>query len=268
MSFRQTLGGRPRLDRVVFRVMAGAHHHGDRAGFNGGADVIGYTLLPEQAQAGGSRQRGSDPETLSLRGSSLVCGVEQQARRHVPTTRACGGRITMAVEPAADHPGAARTAIGTPAQGMISAMESPHVHARSRRMPYDTARRPKLPAGRGRVAATATATGFVENAAGQPFRFTLLVNAANRLRQDVATVMQQQLRPDGDRRAELRTAEFQTLLRQQFKARDYDAVISATGSLDNFKVDPTCRSFRLRPGPHSEQSANRAGYCNARKPTG
>src|SRR5262249_15281085 len=57
---------------------------------------------------------------------------------------------------------------------------------------------------------------------------------------------------------EVRTQEFQTLLRQ-FKARDYDAVI-ANWSLDTFKVDPTplfsCAQARV------PNSSNRTGYCN------
>jgi peptide/nickel transport system substrate-binding protein len=92
---------------------------------------------------------------------------------------------------------------------------------------------------------------------GQPFQFTLLVNSANRMHQDLATVIQQGLKELGIG-VELRTVEFQTLL-QQHKARNYDAVIS-NWTLDTFKVDPTplfsCAEAR------TQGSANRAGFCD------
>ena len=102
--------------------------------------------------------------------------------------------------------------------------------------------------------ATAPLIGQAESELGP---ITLLVNSANRLHQDIATVMQQGLQRVGVE-VELRTVEFQTLL-QQHKARDYDAVIS-NWTLDTFKVDPTplftCAEARI-PG-----SANRAGFCD------
>src|SRR5690606_30087550 len=92
---------------------------------------------------------------------------------------------------------------------------------------------------------------------GQPLRFTLLVNSANRMHQDLATVIQQQLRGVGVE-VQLQQLEFGTLL-QRHRGRDYDAVIS-NWTLDTFKVDPTplfsCVEAR-RP-----QSANRAGFCD------
>ncbi|HEU4562675.1 MAG TPA: ABC transporter substrate-binding protein, partial [Longimicrobium sp.] len=92
---------------------------------------------------------------------------------------------------------------------------------------------------------------------GRPLSFVLMVNTANRTHQDMAQVIQQQLKAVGAQ-VEVRTQEFQTMLRQ-FKARDYDAVI-ANWSLDTFKVDPTplfsCAESRV------QNSANRTGYCN------
>ncbi len=91
---------------------------------------------------------------------------------------------------------------------------------------------------------------------GQPLRFTMMVSE-NRLRQDLATVIQNQLRQVGID-MQVRVMEFQTLLAQH-RARDYDSVLGGW-SLDNFKVDPTplfsCEEARR------EASPNRAGYCN------
>jgi peptide/nickel transport system substrate-binding protein len=95
--------------------------------------------------------------------------------------------------------------------------------------------------------------------AGRPLRFTILTNAANQLLQDIATVVQEQLKAAGVD-AQIRTLEFQTLL-QQHRARDYEAVLSNWG-WDYFRPDPTplfsCAEAE-RPS-----SPNRAGYCNPR----
>jgi peptide/nickel transport system substrate-binding protein len=104
---------------------------------------------------------------------------------------------------------------------------------------------------------TDTNNDRVVDKGGRPLRFVLLVNSANRLHQDMATVIQEQLAAIGVG-LEIRTQEFQSML-QQYKARDYDAVL-ANWSLDTFKVDPTplfsCAQARIA------NSANRTGYCN------
>jgi peptide/nickel transport system substrate-binding protein len=98
--------------------------------------------------------------------------------------------------------------------------------------------------------------GIVEKN-GKPLRFVLTVNTANRTHQDMAQVLQQELKAIGAQ-VEVQAQEFQTMLRR-YKARDYDAVI-ANWSLDTFKVDPTplfsCAQSRVA------NSSNRTGYCN------
>jgi peptide/nickel transport system substrate-binding protein len=94
---------------------------------------------------------------------------------------------------------------------------------------------------------------------GQPLRFALTINSANRLHADIAQVMQQQLRQVGVD-VQIRPQEFQSLL-QGYRARQYDAVL-ANWSLDTFKVDPSplfsCAQAQIAG------SANRTGYCNPR----
>ncbi|HWK90510.1 MAG TPA: ABC transporter substrate-binding protein, partial [Longimicrobium sp.] len=94
---------------------------------------------------------------------------------------------------------------------------------------------------------------------GQPLRFSLTINSANRLHSDIAQVMQQQLKQVGVQ-VDIRPQEFQSMLKQ-YKAREYDAVLANWG-LDTFRVDPTplfsCAQARVM------NSANRTGYCNPR----
>jgi peptide/nickel transport system substrate-binding protein len=91
---------------------------------------------------------------------------------------------------------------------------------------------------------------------GQPLAFTLL-SSEDRLRQDIAVVVQRQLQEIGAD-VEVRALEFQSLIGQH-RRREYDAVLSAW-ILDSFRVDPSplfsCEEAR------KAESANRAGYCN------
>ncbi len=246
-AFTPGLGGRPNLDRVVFRIIPEATTMLTEI-LNGSADVIGWTLLPDQAkQIEG--QRGVELRHFPSREFTYVGWNNQRE----PFTDA---RVRRALAMAVDRQQmieALLQGFGAPASGMIPPW-SP-MYTDIPQIPYDPAGAKRLLAEAGW--ADSNGDGILEKG-GRPLRFTLLVNAANRLHQDLATVMQQQLRQAGVD-LQLRTAEFQTLL-QQHKARNYDAVIS-NWTLDTFKVDPTplfsCDEAR-KPG-----SANRAGYCNA-----
>jgi len=246
-SFTPGLGGRPNLDRVVFRIIPEATTMLTEI-LNGSADVIGWTLLPDQAkQIEG--QRGVDLRHFPSREFTYVGWNNQRE----PFTDA---RVRRALAMAVDRQQmieALLQGFGAPASGMIPPWSPMYTELPP--LPHDPAAAKRLLAEAGWT--DTNGDGILEKG-GRPLRFTLLVNAANRLHQDIATVMQQQLRQAGVD-LQLRTAEFQTLL-QQHKARDYDAVIS-NWTLDTFKVDPTplfsCEEAR-KPG-----SANRAGYCNA-----
>jgi peptide/nickel transport system substrate-binding protein len=93
-----------------------------------------------------------------------------------------------------------------------------------------------------------------EDAAGVPFRITLMTNHENPVRVDIAQVVQSQLAQIGVQ-VEARTLEWQTLLARH-RARDFDAVVQSW-VLDNFRVDPGAlfhSSQADRPG-----SYNRSG---------
>ncbi|HEX6925762.1 MAG TPA: ABC transporter substrate-binding protein [Longimicrobiaceae bacterium] len=245
-SFPAGLGGRPYLDRVVFRVIPEPTTMITEL-LNGSADMIGYTLLPDQA--------------IQLENQP---GVEL---RHYPSREFTyigwnnqnplfsDARVRRALTMAINRPELIRAlmhGLAAPASGMIPPWSplDPGLEP----LPYDPQAAAQLLA----EAGWSDSNGDeVLDRDGRAFRFTLLVNSANRMHQDLATVIQQGLRALGIA-VDLRTIEFQTLL-QQHRNRQYEAVIS-NWTLDTFKVDPTplftCAQAR-QPG-----SPNRAGFCD------
>lgn len=246
-SFPAALGGRPNLDRVIFRVIPEATTMVTEL-LSGTADAIGYTLLPDQAR----HVEGASGAELRHFPSREFYYIGWNAER----PRFADPRVRRALTMAINRPEIIQALLagyGEPAHGMIPPW-SP-MYTEMNPLPYDTAAAKRLLAEAGWT--DRNGNGIVENAQGEPFRFTLLTNQSSQLRVDIATVVQQQLRQIGVD-AQVRTAEFQSML-QQHKGRDYDAIISAW-ILDTFKVDPTplfsCEQART-PG-----SANRTGYCN------
>jgi peptide/nickel transport system substrate-binding protein len=245
-QFTEALGGRPRLDRVVFRVVPEATTMLTEL-FAGSADVICCTLLPDQGQQVETNRATELRHWASREFAYIGWNNERPLFADARVRRA----LTMAVDRDRIRD-ALLFGFGEPACGMIPPW-SP-MNPRLDPLPYDTAAARQLLREAGWIPG---AEGILRNAQGQPFRFTLTTNSENRLRQDIATVIQQQFRQIGID-VQLRTIEFQTML-QQHRARNYDAVLSGW-VLDTFRVDPTplfsCEEAR-RP-----MSANRAGYCN------
>lgn len=214
---------------------------------SGSADLIGYTLLPDQAVQL-RNQRGVELRHFPSREFSYVGWNNENPLFS-------DARVRRALAMGINRPqliGAMMHELAAPAGGMIPPW-SP-MYSEIEPLPYNPEGARQLLAEAGWV--DGNGDGILDRG-GQPFRFTLLVNSANRMHQDVATVMQQGLQQLGVG-VELRTVEFQTLL-QQHKAREYDAVIS-NWTLDTFKVDPTplftCEQAR------QAGSANRAGFCD------
>ncbi len=244
-DFPQALGGRPYLDRVVFRIVPESTTR--LTELLTGAIDVNYSVLPDEAQQI-QNQRGVELRHYpGRRFTYLGWNNEREPFRDPRVRRA----LAMAID-RQQMVDALLFGYGEPAAGMIPPW-SP-LYAGIDPLPYDPEGARRLLAEAGW--ADANGDGIVERA-GQPLRFNLMVNTANRLYQDVATVLQQQFRQIGVD-MQIRAVEFQTQLRQH-RARDYEAVIS-NWVLDNFKVDPSplisCAEARR------EGSANRAGYCN------
>jgi peptide/nickel transport system substrate-binding protein len=242
-QFPQALGGRPMLDRIVFRVVPESTTR--LTELLTGAVDMNYSVLPDEARQV-EQQRGVTLHHYPGREFLYVgWNNEREMFRDPRVRRALGHAIHRDQLIEALMFGYAQTASGPvlPFSPLDPGLDP---------LPYDpdTARRLLAEAGY-----TAGPDGTLQGPQG-PLRFTMMVSE-NRLRQDLATVIQSQLRQIGVD-VQLRVMEFQTLL-QQHRARDYDSVLSGW-ILDSFRVDPTalfsCEEARR------EQSPNRAGYCN------
>jgi peptide/nickel transport system substrate-binding protein len=241
-----SLGGPPHLERVVFRIVPEATTMVTEL-INGTADMIGYTLLPDQA-AQIRDQRGAELRHYPSREFTFFAWNHTRPLFSDARVRRA---MTMAIDRQQIIDGLLQ-GFAVPATGMIPSW-SP-MHPGLEPLPHD-------PAGARRLLEEAgwsdsNGDGLLDRG-GQPLRFNLTINSANRLHADIAQVMQQQLRQVGVD-VQIRPQEFQSLL-QGYKAREYDAVL-ANWSLDTFKVDPSplfsCAQARV------DGSANRTGYCN------
>jgi peptide/nickel transport system substrate-binding protein len=248
-TFPAALGGRPKLDRVVFRMIPEATTLVTEL-LNGTADVIGWTLLPDQAaqvksQSGNGYRLSNFP---SREFYYVGWNNEREPFKDANVRRALG----MAINKPQMIQGLLR-GFGSPAHGVIPPW-SPMYTNLSQADRYDPAAAKQLLAQAGWR--DTNGDGIVEKN-GRPLRFTLLTNSENQLRKDVAAFVQQQLKQVGAD-AQVRTIEFQTML-QQHKSREYDAVITGW-VLDTFRVDPvalfSCAEARKKGSP------NRTGYCN------
>jgi peptide/nickel transport system substrate-binding protein len=250
-TFPAALGGRPKLDRVVFRMIPEATTLVTEL-LNGTADVIGWTLLPDQAAQ--VKSQSGNGYRLSNFPSREFYYVGWNNEREPFTDANVRRALGMAINKPQMIQGLLR-GFGSPAHGVIPPW-SPMYTNLSQADRYDPAAAKQLLAQAGWR--DTNGDGIVEKN-GRPLRFTLLTNSENQLRKDVAAFVQQQLKQVGAD-AQVRTIEFQTML-QQHKSREYDAVITGW-VLDTFRVDPvalfSCAEAR-KPG-----SPNRTGYCNPR----
>ena len=248
-AFPASMGGPPKLGRIVFRMIPEATTLVTEL-LNGTADVIGWTLLPDQAaqvksQTGNGFRLSNFP---SCEFYYVGWNNEREPFTDANVRRALG----MAINKPRMIQGLLR-GFGQPAHGVIPPW-SPMFSDLSQGDRFDPNAAKQLLAQAGWR--DTNGDGIVEKN-GKPLRFTLLTNSENRLRQDVAAFVQDQLKAVGAD-AQVRTIEFQTML-QQHKARQYDAVITGW-VLDTFRVDPvalfSCAEARKKG------SANRTGYCN------
>jgi peptide/nickel transport system substrate-binding protein len=246
-DFPAALGGRPYLDRIIFRVIPEATTMVTEL-LSGSADVIGYTLLPDQAQEIKKADHGLELRSFASREFNFIAWNETRPPFDDAAVRRA---MTLAIDRSEVIRGLL-LGYAQPASGVIPPWSPMYTELKP--LPFDPAQARQVLAQAGW--ADTNGDGIVEKN-GRPLRFTLLVNTSNRLHQDIATVVQQQLHAIGAQ-VDVRTSEFQTMLRE-YKARNYDAII-ANWTLDTFTVDPTplfsCAEAK-RPN-----TANRTGYCN------
>ena len=245
-QFPAALGGRPKLDRVVFRVVPEATTMVTEL-INGTADMIGYTLLPDQG-AQVQNQDGVELRHYPSREFTFFAWNNTRPMFSDPRVRRA---MTLGINREQIITGLLK-GFATPATGMIP--EWSPLYTAQQPLPHDPNQAKQLLAQAGW---TDTNGDGIADKGGQPLRFVLTINSSNRAHADIAQVVQQQLRQIGAD-MQIRPQEFQSML-QQYKARQYDAVL-ANWSLDTFKVDPTplfsCAEARIA------NSANRTGYCN------
>jgi peptide/nickel transport system substrate-binding protein len=242
-EYPEALGGRPYLDRVVFRIVPEATTRLTEI-LTGSID-INHTILPDEAQQV-EGQRAVRLVQFPGRNFLYIGWNNEREPFRDP-------RVRQALGMAIDRQGLINSLMfghGEVASGMIPSWSpvDPEIDP----LPHD-------PEGARRLlqeAGWAPGPNGILTRNGQPLRFTLL-SSEDRLRQDLTVVVQQQLRQIGID-VQVRAVEFQTLL-QQHRERQYDAVL-AGWSLDSFRVDPSplfsCAEARRIGSP------NRAGYCN------
>lgn len=247
-QFPPALGGRPNLDRVVFRVVPEATTMVTEL-INGTADMIGYTLLPDQA----AQIRNQNGVELRHYPSREFTFFAWNNTRPLFSDARVRRAMTMGINRQQIIDGLLQ-GFGVPASGMIPPWSPMYTELQP--LPYDPNGAKALLQQAG--FADANGDGILDKG-GQPLRFVLTINSSNRLHADIAQVMQRQLRQVGVD-VQIQPQEFQSML-QRYKAREYDAVL-ANWTLDTFKVDPTplfsCEQARVA------NSANRTGYCNPR----
>lgn len=245
-DFPQELGGRPYLDRVIFRIIPEPTTMLTEL-INGSADFIGYTLLPDQA-AQLQNQRGVELRHFPSREFTYIAWNNERPQFS-------DARVRRALAMGINRPQMIEALLhgyAEPAVGMIPPWSPMYTAVQP--LPFDPAEAKQLLTEAGWT--DRNGDGIVEKD-GQPLRFTLLLNATNRMHGDLATVMQNQLKQIGVD-ARIQSAEFQSLLKQ-YRGRDYDAVIS-NWTLDTFKVDPT--SLFSCAEARKPESANRTSFCD------
>lgn len=244
-QFPAGLGGRPKLDRVVFRIIPEATTR--QTELLSGTIDVNYNVLPEGAQQI-EQQRGVDVAHYPAREFTYLGWNNERAPFDNPLVRRA---LAMSVD-RQKIVDALMFGMAKPAGSVIPTFSpfAPNLEP----LPYNPTQAKQLLA---RAGWRDTDNDGILEKNGRPLRITLTTNSANQLFLDVATVLQQQMKAVGVD-LQLQPVEFQTMLKQH-KGRDYDAILT-NWTWDYFKVDPTplfsCEEAR-KPG-----SANRAGYCN------
>ncbi|HEX6373624.1 MAG TPA: ABC transporter substrate-binding protein [Longimicrobium sp.] len=228
-NFPRELGGRPYADRLVYRIIPEPTTLMAEL-LRGNLD---YYIAPTADQA---QEIDASPEARILSFPDrqfLMLGWNEKREmfRDARTRRA----LTMALDREAIVR-AVRRGYGELGNTTIPPMFWNHDPTAGAELKHDTAAARRLLAQAGWQ--DRDRDGMLENAQGQPFRFTIITNQGNREREDIAVIVQSQLRAVGiDARTQL--MEWGSLLDriQDVEKRDYDAVLIAW--VTEFRIDDT-----------------------------
>jgi peptide/nickel transport system substrate-binding protein len=226
-AFSPSLGGRPFLDRYVYRVVPEQSTLLNELR-SGGVDLY-FLLLPDQIGA-----IEADPALeLHVGRSREVVFVAWNARR----PQLADARVRRALTRGLDRASIVDALLG--GHGVVASASVPPFH-----FAHDPSAGAAVSYDREAARALLDEAGWIdrdgdgvrENADGLPLSISLKTNAGNRLRQDIAEIMQAQLRSIGvDVRPEL--VEMGTLMGQitDPDSRDFDSFILSWAH--EFKVD-------------------------------
>ncbi len=228
-AFPAGLGGRPFVDRYVFRIIPEQTTLLTEF-LTGGVDVY-YKVPPDQTQRIVDEPRG---ELLSSPGRAVVF-VTWNARRPY----LADARVRRAIAMATDRAGIVEGLLH--GYGIVANTGVPPTHFAFD--PDGVGTIDHDPQGAGRLLEEAgwldrDDDGVRENAAGEPLALTLRVNSGNQLRETIVGIMQAQLASVGiDVRLE--TLESRTLFADLMnpEGRDYDGAIA--GWTIDFRLDET-----------------------------
>lgn len=242
------LGGRPYVDRLVYRVIPEP-----------------ATLLAELETGGVDLFAGPPPEYAARIAASprtRLVAFPDMAYEHIqwnhrrPLFR--DARVRRALTLAIDREAVVRSVRGghgVVANSTVAPILWQHDSTLDRELPHD-------PAAAGRLLAEAgfadrDGDGVLEDREGRPFRFTLLVPHGYRERRDAAEIVQSDLARVGVA-VEVREVEFNTLIARAGnpKLRDFDAMLF--GWKPEFRVDDT----DLFACSRRDNPITFAGYCN------